>query len=290
MNIIHSHDITLYGGTDEYDMILRPLTDEHLLILYEWHTDPDLYWAEKGDVNIECTCNAKTVDIVWNQVSQTFLCSLIEVNGNPVGLCNISKKEIWPDDVNPESIDIRHIEVITPEKELWRQDIGTAVIRMVVDYAFSGAYVDALYYNNFDYDSHAPQVWENNGFSSTMSLELPSPLKGTYKCIFQLTREEYIQQHRTIVPPDKIFELPLTKLQPSQLYVSDGKLRLAQTWFDPSDQTHFDPIPIKLYNDNYLMTDGHTRAILAVRAGWKSVPVTWDNDPLDMVVNDFNVN
>ena len=34
MGIIKSHDITLYGGNDAYQIILRPLSDEHLPYLY----------------------------------------------------------------------------------------------------------------------------------------------------------------------------------------------------------------------------------------------------------------
>lgn len=40
MSIIKSHNITLYGGNDEFDVVLRPLTDEHLPYLYKWDTDP----------------------------------------------------------------------------------------------------------------------------------------------------------------------------------------------------------------------------------------------------------
>ena len=34
MSIITSHDITLYGGTADCDIILRPLSNEHLPLLY----------------------------------------------------------------------------------------------------------------------------------------------------------------------------------------------------------------------------------------------------------------
>lgn len=51
MSIIKSHDITLYGGNDEYKIILRPLSDGHLPYLYKWNPDPDvLYWTEGEDV------------------------------------------------------------------------------------------------------------------------------------------------------------------------------------------------------------------------------------------------
>lgn len=105
--------------------------------------------------------------------------------------------------------------------------------------------------------------------------------KKEYHC--RLTRDEYINNRRFKVSADKIFELPIADIKPSQLYISEGKLRLVNEWFDPTDKTEFDPIPIKRYNNSYLMTDGHTRAVAAILAGWDTVPVTWDDDPLDML-------
>ncbi len=50
MSIIQ-HDVTLYGGNDAYQIVLRPLSDEHLPYLYQWNADPEvLYWTEGDDV------------------------------------------------------------------------------------------------------------------------------------------------------------------------------------------------------------------------------------------------
>ena len=43
-----------------------------------------------------------------------------------------------------------------------------------------------------------------------------------------------------------------------------------------------DPIPVKWFQGRYLMTDGHTRAVLAYMAGSTDVPCYWDMDDLDM--------
>ncbi|MDR2571782.1 MAG: hypothetical protein LBD23_16010 [Oscillospiraceae bacterium] len=84
--------------------------------------------------------------------------------------------------------------------------------------------------------------------------------------------------------PDSVFELSIDILKPSQLYISDEKLKHVNDWFDPNKKENFEPIPIKLYNGKYMITDGHTRIMAAIQAGWETVPVTWDNDPLDMLV------
>ena len=48
MSIIREHDITLHGNKG---IVLRPLTDRHLPLLYKWNSDLEvLYWGEGDDI------------------------------------------------------------------------------------------------------------------------------------------------------------------------------------------------------------------------------------------------
>ena len=73
----------------------------------------------------------------------------------------------------------------------------------------------------------------------------------------------------------------LSDLQPSQFYISEEKLQKVERWFDPADLKNFEPIPVKLLDGEFVMTDGHTRAAAALRAGLQSVPLCPDEDELD---------
>ena len=77
-----------------------------------------------------------------------------------------------------------------------------------------------------------------------------------------------------------INELKLKDLQPSQFYISEKKLRDIEGWLNPSDLSCFEPIPVKLLDGRPVMTDGHTRAVAALRAGLDSIPLVWDEDEL----------
>jgi len=77
-----------------------------------------------------------------------------------------------------------------------------------------------------------------------------------------------------------ISELKLKDLQPSQFYISEKKLRSIEGWLNPADLSSFAPIPVKLLDGKPVMTDGHTRAVAALRAGLDSVPLVWDEDEL----------
>ena len=78
-----------------------------------------------------------------------------------------------------------------------------------------------------------------------------------------------------------ISKLELRDLQPSQLYISEAKLAAVERWLDVSDLSSFDPIPVKELDGIPVMTDGHTRAVAALRAGLVRVPLVWDTDEMD---------
>ena len=79
----------------------------------------------------------------------------------------------------------------------------------------------------------------------------------------------------------KITELKLKDLQPSQFYVSAAKRAAVESWLHPEDLSGFQPIPVKMLDGQPVMTDGHTRAAAAIRAGLDTVPMVWDEDELD---------
>lgn len=78
-----------------------------------------------------------------------------------------------------------------------------------------------------------------------------------------------------------ISELKLNDLQPSQFYISSGKLKDIESWFDPAGLSGIEPITVRMLDGMPVMTDGHTRAVAALRAGLDSVPLIWDEDDLD---------
>jgi len=283
MSIIQNHDITLYGGTDNHDIVLRPLCDEHLPFLYKWNTDPDvLYWSEGADVQ---AYNEETIHFIYGKSSYDGHCFLVEVDGIPVGECWLQKMNLKAIlEQYPDTADVRRIDMMIGDKSYWNRGIGSTLIGMLVDFAFNGECVDALHGLVFDFNTRSQRVFEKNGFTLFMrEPSTESPSKAKEDLHYRITQSAYIEGRRAKVPSDKIFEMPIANLQPSQLYVSEGKLRLARSWFDPADKSVFDPIPIKMHNNRHMMTDGHTRAALAFLSGWETIPVTWDEDEWDML-------
>ncbi len=282
MPFIRSHDISLYGGNDAFDIVLRPLTDEHLPYLYKWNTDPDvLYWTEGGE-DVERSYDEKTVRQIYGGVSQNALCFLVEADGVSVGECWLQRMNL-PEvrAMYPPETDVRRIDMAIGEKAYWNCGIGTVMIRMLVEYAFAGEHVDVLHCFCEDYNVCSRRIWEKLGFALVKTEALSQPQKGRLQYHWRLTREEFVARRRVTPLPEQVFWLPLSDLQPSQLWVSEGKLRLCREWFD-GEIAHIDAIPVRKFQGRTLMTDGHTRAVMAWLAGFTEVPCYWDEDELDM--------
>jgi len=79
----------------------------------------------------------------------------------------------------------------------------------------------------------------------------------------------------------KAFMMKLNKIQPSQLYISSGKLSEVMKTFDPDRPESIEPIPIKKLGDEIIFVDGHTRAFAAFLHNLAEVPVYWEDEELD---------
>lgn len=105
--------------------------------------------------------------------------------------------------------------------------------------------------------------------------------------VYWINVEEALSEFNAVYEPYisasamAIQELTLKDLQPSQFYISEKKLHDIEVWLNPEDLSGFEPIPVKILDGVPVMTDGHTRAVAALRAGLTAVPLAADEDDLD---------
>lgn len=190
MSIIKTHDITLIGGNEQYKIILRPLSDEHLSYLYKWNSDPKvLYWTEGEDV--ECYPQ-DVVHQIYGGISQNNFCFVVEVNDKIIGECWLQKMNL-PEvkKMYAADIDVRRIDMSIGEKSYWGKGIGTLFIGMLVKYAFECEHADVLHCFCEDYNIRSKRVWEKNGFQLILTEEIPQPHKGKLQYHYRLTKDEF---------------------------------------------------------------------------------------------------
>lgn len=163
MSIIKTHNITLRSSS--IDIVLRPLCDDHLPLLYRWCSDTEvLYWDAGQDAQ---AYDSNEVNYIYGKTSHSArnYLFLIEADGIPIGECWLQKMNIQHIlESYPDATDIRRVDVMIGEKSYWNRGIGTVVIGMLVDFAFKTENVDMIYAVVYDFNFRSRRAFEKNGF------------------------------------------------------------------------------------------------------------------------------
>ena len=211
MAIIKAHNITLRGGNAEYDIVLKPLSDEHLPLLYKWNRDTEVTYFTESSIGL--VYDEKTVQGIYGGVSKEAFCFLIEANGVSIGECWLQKMN-KPDVIAmyPKNTDIRRIDMCIGEKEYWGKGIGTLFIGMMIDFAFNCEHVDVLHCFCEDYNKRSERMWQKHGFTlvrqdeETYNPQWKSPIgkwQYHYALFYQQYRANEIMKYLDILPEVK---------------------------------------------------------------------------------------
>jgi len=188
MSILKTHSTTLRKN----NIVLRPLCDEHLPLLYKWNADPEVcYWSDTESDGTQ-GFSEESVRSIFGSISKNSICFLVEVNGIPIG-------DIWLQNMNIAEIsemynglDVRRIDYEIGEKEYWGKGFGTMFIGMVIDFAFSSENVDLLYCFVGDYNERSIKALLKNGFKEHMRKESETDKsKEKEEIHLVLTRQHY---------------------------------------------------------------------------------------------------
>ncbi|VTS70535.1 hypothetical protein [Streptococcus australis] len=82
--------------------------------------------------------------------------------------------------------------------------------------------------------------------------------------------------------------LTLKDIQPSQFYISKGKIKKISLWFYKNNMENFHLIPIKILDGIPVMIDGYTRAVYSIKQDLRKVPFVWDEDELNFLSTTMN--
>lgn len=75
----------------------------------------------------------------------------------------------------------------------------------------------------------------------------------------------------------------IKNLQPTQLYLSEKKLKAIQNLYQSAETFNMDPISVLAFGDCLLITDGHHRAYQALLLGQDMISAEWDKDGGDEI-------
>ena len=78
-------------------------------------------------------------------------------------------------------------------------------------------------------------------------------------------------------------EVNIKDLHPTQLYLSEKKLKDIQMLYHSVEKPNINPISVLAFGDRLLITDGHHRAYQALLAGWDTISAEFDRDGGDQL-------
>ncbi len=164
---LRAHEVTLRSGP----VALRPLTEDDWGLVLGWWNDPDI--ASYSDSNESQYSLAQVQEIV-RSISRHAYCFVIEFESRPVGEC-------WLQEMNLERIlrrnpalDCRRID-IEIEKAYWGRRIGTAAIRMLVEFGFEREGADAIFAMDVaDDNPRSRRAFEKAGFELYDTVSKPA--------------------------------------------------------------------------------------------------------------------
>lgn len=73
-------------------------------------------------------------------------------------------------------------------------------------------------------------------------------------------------------------EVKIKELHPTQLYLSEKKLKAIQNLYQSVETFNMDPISVLSFGDRLLITDGHHRAYQALLLGQDTISAEFDRD------------
>jgi hypothetical protein len=80
---------------------------------------------------------------------------------------------------------------------------------------------------------------------------------------------------------NNIFIMRLDQIQPCQLFVNSEELSNVLREYDKFKPELLEPLPVKRFGRQVILTDGHTIALAAFMRGISEIRVFWDDEELD---------
>lgn len=185
MSCIVTHDVCLRGRCGAGEICLRPVSDADIPLLCELNADPRaLRWSSES----EEPYTEEMVRQIWGYVSPMALCFIIEAEGVPVGDCWLQKMNL-PQVIAryPEGTDIRRIDMSIGRVDYWGQGIGTAMVELLMEYAFAVEHADVLHCMCDSRNTRSDRIWNRLGFELVWKDE-----PGCYENHYALKREMYL--------------------------------------------------------------------------------------------------
>jgi RimJ/RimL family protein N-acetyltransferase len=190
-DFIREHNVILEGPR----VRLRSLSERDWDTLLRWNQDPEvLYFADGDDVQ---SWNLEQVQDIYRGTSHNAFTFMMEFNGRPIGECWLQRMNLprllalYPTD------DLRRIDLMIGEKELWGQGLGTEVIRLLTDFGFNTEQCDRVFACSVaDYNPRSMAAFRKCGYEFTTVVAERPGAKARHSYDLALSRPKFLGQRQ----------------------------------------------------------------------------------------------
>lgn len=180
--VLVAHDVTLRGDA----VTLRPMTEGDWDVLLKWNNDPVV--MELADANPFEETTLKDLQLIYRWISTHAYCFIMEVAGNPIGECWLQRMNLQRIVAQFPNQDLRRIDLMIGEKELWGRGYGTEAIGLLVDFGFRQQRVDAIFAPVAAENRRSQRAFQKKGFTCHARQREPD---GSMNTDLVLWRKEY---------------------------------------------------------------------------------------------------
>lgn len=148
------------------------MTENDWTLLIQWNNDLEIrYFA---DDNTDELYTLEKLQRIYRNIAQNALCFIIEVDAVPIGECWLQKMNIDHILAKYSDADCRRIDLTIGDKNYWNRGIGTEVIHLLTQLAFTRESTDLVFACGiFDYNARSCKAFEQNGYQVDAKIAQP---------------------------------------------------------------------------------------------------------------------
>lgn len=145
------------------------MTEDDWDVLHKWNSDPEVLYYADGNAD---GYSLEMVQKIYRGVCKNAFCFIIEYKGQPIGECYLQKMNLERILEKMPGKDLRRIDIMIGEKELWGKGVGTEAVRMLVEFGFEKEGVDAVFGCDVsDYNVRSLKMFRKLGFETHSEIE-----------------------------------------------------------------------------------------------------------------------
>ncbi len=182
VSVMQPHAVTLRGAA----VTLRPMGEGDWDSLLKWNSDPAV--MELADHNPFEESSLEELQTIYRWISTHAYCFIMEADGNPIGECWLQQMNLQRIVAQFPNKDLRRIDLMIGEKELWGRGYGTDAIGLLVDFGFQDERADAIFAPVMADNHRSQRAFQKNGFTCLKRFQEPD---GSINTDLVLWRTEY---------------------------------------------------------------------------------------------------